>query len=82
MPTKDKLRRQIVAILKDKNLEGTSVKKVHLQLEVNLKFDLPDRSNKVPTPSTSEISSRKKKRYSLKRNNQRKAGKQEKHYEG
>lgn len=46
-PTKDELRKEIAAILKDANLEETAAKKVRLQLEDNLKCDLSQRKKEV-----------------------------------
>lgn len=46
-PTKDELRKEIAAILKDANLEETAAKKVRLQLEANLKCDLSARKKEV-----------------------------------
>lgn len=46
-PTKDALRKEIAAILKDANLEETAAKKVRLQLEANLKCDLSGRKKEV-----------------------------------
>lgn len=46
-PSKNELRKEIAAILKDANLEETAAKKVRLQLEANLKCDLSARKKEV-----------------------------------